>query len=210
MAKRLQVIAQDPEYRDIQRAARLRRMSIAEWVRQALAGGIGEWPGRAGDRRRSAAGDSASLCRYRWSDAIQPAFDALPGVVDEVYAVDQAAVERAKGIVLGQKGLSARCGTPGCDADPRYQKDIEFRSKIRRVPWNHPIVLKPWSKVPNCPTILVVKCSGGPNNVEVVLILLPLFLAFPVVFVALVAASVQARRREAEESKALSPEAREK
>lgn len=36
MAKRLQVIVQDPEYRDIQRAARLRRMSIAEWVRQSL------------------------------------------------------------------------------------------------------------------------------------------------------------------------------
>jgi hypothetical protein len=36
MAKRLQVIIQDPEYRDIQRAARLRRVSIAEWVRQAL------------------------------------------------------------------------------------------------------------------------------------------------------------------------------
>jgi hypothetical protein len=36
MAKRLQVIVQDPEYRDIQRAARLRRMSIAEWVRHAL------------------------------------------------------------------------------------------------------------------------------------------------------------------------------
>ena len=36
MAKRLQVIIQDPEYREIQRAARLRRMSIAEWVRQAL------------------------------------------------------------------------------------------------------------------------------------------------------------------------------
>ena len=36
MPKRLQVIVQDPEYRDIQRAARLRRMSIAEWVRQAL------------------------------------------------------------------------------------------------------------------------------------------------------------------------------
>lgn len=36
MAKRLQVIVQDPEYRDIQRAARLRRMSIAEWARQAL------------------------------------------------------------------------------------------------------------------------------------------------------------------------------
>ena len=28
---------QDPEYREIQRAARSRQMSIAEWVRQALA-----------------------------------------------------------------------------------------------------------------------------------------------------------------------------
>ena len=37
MAKRLQVILQDPEYRDVQRAARSRHMSIAEWVRQALA-----------------------------------------------------------------------------------------------------------------------------------------------------------------------------
>ena len=37
MAKRLQVIVQDSEYREIQRVARSRRMSIAEWVRQALA-----------------------------------------------------------------------------------------------------------------------------------------------------------------------------
>ena len=37
MAKRLQVILQDPEYREIQRMARSRQMSIAEWVRQALA-----------------------------------------------------------------------------------------------------------------------------------------------------------------------------
>ncbi len=36
MAKRLQVILRDPEYRAIQRAARSRHMSIAEWVRQAL------------------------------------------------------------------------------------------------------------------------------------------------------------------------------
>jgi hypothetical protein len=36
MAKRLQVILQDPEYREVQRAARSRHMSIAEWVRQAL------------------------------------------------------------------------------------------------------------------------------------------------------------------------------
>jgi len=36
MAKRLQVILQDPDYREVQRAARARRMSIAEWVRHAL------------------------------------------------------------------------------------------------------------------------------------------------------------------------------
>jgi hypothetical protein len=36
MAKRLQVILQDCEYREIQRVARSRHMSIAEWVRQAL------------------------------------------------------------------------------------------------------------------------------------------------------------------------------
>jgi hypothetical protein len=36
MAKRLQVILRDPEYREIQRAARSRHMSLAEWVRQAL------------------------------------------------------------------------------------------------------------------------------------------------------------------------------
>ena len=36
MAKRLQVILKDPDYREIKRAARSRQMSIAEWVRQAL------------------------------------------------------------------------------------------------------------------------------------------------------------------------------
>jgi predicted nucleic acid-binding protein len=41
-------------------------------------------------------------------DAIQPAFNALLGVVDEVFSVDQAAVERAREIVLGHISLSAR------------------------------------------------------------------------------------------------------
>jgi hypothetical protein len=36
MSKQLQVILQDREYREIQRVARSRHMSIAEWVRQAL------------------------------------------------------------------------------------------------------------------------------------------------------------------------------
>jgi len=37
MSKRLQVILQDNEYREVQRAARARHMSMAEWVRQSLA-----------------------------------------------------------------------------------------------------------------------------------------------------------------------------
>lgn len=41
-------------------------------------------------------------------DAIQPAFDLLHAVVEEVFAVDRAAVERAKALVLGYRGLSAR------------------------------------------------------------------------------------------------------
>jgi predicted nucleic acid-binding protein len=41
-------------------------------------------------------------------DAIQPAFDALLEVTDEVLAVDLAAAQRAKEIVLGRRRLSAR------------------------------------------------------------------------------------------------------
>jgi predicted nucleic acid-binding protein len=41
-------------------------------------------------------------------DAIQPAFDALLDVVDEVLAVGLEHVEDAKDIVLGRYGLSAR------------------------------------------------------------------------------------------------------
>jgi uncharacterized protein len=41
-------------------------------------------------------------------DVIQPAFNALLGVVDQVLAVDFASVERAKQIVLGYRQPSAR------------------------------------------------------------------------------------------------------
>ncbi|HUO66280.1 MAG TPA: type II toxin-antitoxin system VapC family toxin [Gammaproteobacteria bacterium] len=41
-------------------------------------------------------------------DAIQTAFDVLLKLVDEVLAIDQAAVERAKDIVMGSRRLSAR------------------------------------------------------------------------------------------------------
>lgn len=41
-------------------------------------------------------------------DAIQRAFDAVLGLVDEVFPVDLAAVARAHTIVLGSRRLSAR------------------------------------------------------------------------------------------------------
>ena len=41
-------------------------------------------------------------------DAIQPAFDSLLGVVDEVLAIDHGILERAKRIVFGHGRLSAR------------------------------------------------------------------------------------------------------
>jgi uncharacterized protein len=41
-------------------------------------------------------------------DAIQPAFDALLGVADQVLPVDRRVAERAKEIVLGRPHMSAR------------------------------------------------------------------------------------------------------
>ena len=41
-------------------------------------------------------------------DAIQPAFDALLAIVDQVFSIDQDIAERAKQIVLAYRNLSAR------------------------------------------------------------------------------------------------------
>jgi predicted nucleic acid-binding protein len=43
-------------------------------------------------------------------DAIQPVFDALLGIRDEVLPIDQTVVDRAKQIVLAYRQLSARDG----------------------------------------------------------------------------------------------------
>jgi len=41
-------------------------------------------------------------------DAIQPAFDALLGIADQVLSVDAAAAYRAKDILMGHQQMSAR------------------------------------------------------------------------------------------------------
>lgn len=51
------------------------------------------------------------LHRYtaiRRLDAIQPAFNALLGITDEVFAIDEADVRAAKDILLGSPRLSSR------------------------------------------------------------------------------------------------------
>lgn len=51
------------------------------------------------------------LHRYiaiRRRDAIQPAFNALLGVVDEVFPVESQDVESARDVLLGESGLSSR------------------------------------------------------------------------------------------------------
>lgn len=45
MSKRLQVILEDVEMREIQRIARRSRMTVAEWVRQALRAAWNQVPG---------------------------------------------------------------------------------------------------------------------------------------------------------------------
>ena len=68
----------------------------------------GQRPPASGDRCRGATGDPAPYVAIDRRDAIQPAFDALLGVVDQVLAVDRAVAERAKEIVLGRRQISAR------------------------------------------------------------------------------------------------------
>jgi hypothetical protein len=54
MSKRLQVLLDEPELRDIQRAARAQRMTVAEWVRQALRAARRGRPSRDPDRKLAA------------------------------------------------------------------------------------------------------------------------------------------------------------
>lgn len=42
------------------------------------------------------------------TDAIQPAYEALLGVVDQVFPIERQDVEKARDILLGATGLSAR------------------------------------------------------------------------------------------------------
>lgn len=54
MTKRMQVLVDDAEYRRMQRIARRRGQSLAEWVRQALRTASRDEPDRGGDKKLAA------------------------------------------------------------------------------------------------------------------------------------------------------------
>jgi len=54
MSKRLQVLLEEQELREVQRAARAERMTVAEWVRQALRSARREVPSRDPERKLAA------------------------------------------------------------------------------------------------------------------------------------------------------------
>ena len=68
-------------------------------------------------------------------DAIQPAFDALQRVVDEVFAITPADVERAKTIVLGHPALSARDAVHVATMERhRVTRVMSFDQRVRQLP----------------------------------------------------------------------------
>lgn len=82
-SKRLQVLLEEPEWREVQRAARAQRTTVAEWVRQAL---------RAA-RRREPLGDTG-----RKLDAVrQAARHAYPVAdIDEMLADIERGYQQAE------------------------------------------------------------------------------------------------------------------
>lgn len=98
ISKRLQVILADEEMRQIQQLARREKMTVAEWVRQAL---------RAARSKRPSADAEKKIQAIR--AAARHSFPtAVTGVVDEVLPIAREDAERAKELLLGAPRLSAR------------------------------------------------------------------------------------------------------
>jgi predicted nucleic acid-binding protein len=79
------------------------------------------------------------LHRYhaiRRPDAIQPAFNALHGVADEVFPVELTDVEQAKGSMLGTPGLSARVAVHAAVMKRHgVARLMSFDAGFDRLPW---------------------------------------------------------------------------
>lgn len=82
MAKRLQVILQDPEYREVRKAARSRCMTVAAWVRQALAQARRSEPSGDIDKKRTALRTAA---KYQFP---APDIKTMIAEIERGYGVD--------------------------------------------------------------------------------------------------------------------------
>jgi len=79
MSKRLQLIVDDAEFREFQKVARARRMTLSEWVRQALRAARREQPA-ADSGRKLAAVRSAARHAFPTAD-----IDAMLGEIEQGY-----------------------------------------------------------------------------------------------------------------------------
>src|SRR5260221_7772524 len=130
MSKRLQVMLDDSEMKEIRTIARRRRMTVAEWVGALVA---------QGEKLISDA-EVLQEILHRYSaierlDAVQPAFDALLGLVDEVFPIEPDNVQRAKTILLGKYRLSARDAIHVAVMEQRgIQRILSFDQRFDRYP----------------------------------------------------------------------------
>ena len=85
MTKRLQVLLEEAELREVRRAARARRMTVAEWVRQALREARRQEPLRPPERKLALVRAAA---RHEF-----PTADIEP-MLDEIERGYQSATER--------------------------------------------------------------------------------------------------------------------
>lgn len=84
MSKRLQVILEETELAEIRRAARLSRMTVAEWVRQALRRARREEP-VTDTKRKVAVVREAARGTYPTAD-----IDQMLAEIEHGYSTDQA------------------------------------------------------------------------------------------------------------------------
>ena len=82
MTKRLQVLLDEPEWREVKRAARARRLTVAEWVRQALRAARSEEPSGDLDRKLDAV-RAASRHAFPTGDVDQMLAEIERGYVGE-------------------------------------------------------------------------------------------------------------------------------
>jgi hypothetical protein len=80
MSKRLQVLLQDPEYREYKRLARSRHLTLAAWVRQALAAARQQQPGSDVEKKLAAIREAA-----RYQGAPSPDIEQMLAEIEQGY-----------------------------------------------------------------------------------------------------------------------------